>query len=185
MPPRKRYQWQDGAPTAPEDSPSRSEKKRRSTALQELGEELAALPPSAWRDMPLGPDMREALDLLSRISDREGRRRQLQFIGRLMREEDAEAIRTALAARAAGQQAETARFHRAEQWRDRLLTEADAALPALLDALPGALPHADAEAIARLRELVPAARREHGAPHARRELFRLLMHCQRPGGGQK
>lgn len=175
MPPRKRYQWQEGAPVTPEDSPSRSEKKRRSTALQELGEQLAALPPAAWRDMPLGPDMREALDLLARISDREGRRRQLQFIGRLMREEDAEGIRAALDARAAGHQAETARFHRAEQWRDRLLTATDADLPALLAALPGT----DADNAA-LRDLIREARREHGAPHARRELFRRIMRALTP-----
>lgn len=185
MPPRKRYQWQDSAPVAPGDSPSRSEKKRRSTALQELGEQLAALPPAAWRNMPLGPDMREALDLLARITDREGRRRQLQFIGRLMREEDAEAIREALAVRAAGHQAQTARFHRAEQWRDRLLTATDADLPALLDAILAALPGADVAAGDRIRELVREARREHGAPHARRELFRRLMQALAPLEAEK
>lgn len=185
MPPRKRYQWQDGALAAPGDGPSRSEKKRRSTALQDLGERLAALPPAAWRDMPLGPDMREALDLLARITDREGRRRQLQFIGRLMREEDAGAIDAALAARAAGQQAETARFHRAEQWRERLLAAADAELPALLDAILAALPGLDADDEARIRELVAEARREHGAPHARRELFRRLMRALTPTEGDK
>ena len=86
MAPRKRYQWQDGALREDADSPSRSEKKRRSSALQELGEKLAALPPAAQDDMPISPDMREALALLARITDREGRRRQMQFIGRLMRE---------------------------------------------------------------------------------------------------
>ena len=80
MAPRKRYQWQDGALREDDDSPSRSEKKRRSAALQTLGEELAALPPAAQADMPLSPDMREALSLLARITDREGRRRQMQFI---------------------------------------------------------------------------------------------------------
>ena len=175
MAPRKRYQWQDGALRDDDDSPSRSEKKRRSAALQALGEEVAALPPAAQDGLPLGPDMREALALLARITDREGRRRQLQFIGRLMREEDADAIREALAARSAGHQADTARFHRAEQWRDRLLREPDATLPGLVAALPDALPGADAALLARLREIIPPARTEQGAPHARRELFRLLM----------
>lgn len=175
MAPRKRYQWQDGALRDADDSPSRSEKKRRSTALQELGEALAALPPTAQDDMPLSPDMREALSLLARITDREGRRRQMQFIGRLMREEDADAIREALAARSAGHQADTARFHRAEQWRDRLLREPDATLPALLAALTEALPDAEPALRERLLALVPRARAEQGAPHARRELFRLLM----------
>ncbi|WP_300734037.1 ribosome biogenesis factor YjgA [uncultured Desulfovibrio sp.] len=175
MAPRKRYQWQDGALREDADSPSRSEKKRRSSALQELGEKLAALPPAAQDDMPISPDMREALALLARITDREGRRRQMQFIGRLMREEDADAIREALAARSAGHQADTARFHRAEQWRDRLLREPDATLPGLLSALREALPAADETLRERLPDLVARARAEQGAPHARRELFRQLM----------
>lgn len=175
MAPRKRYQWQDGSLQETEDSLSRSEKKRRSTALQELGEKLAALPPAVQNDMPVSRDMREALALLARITDREGRRRQMQFIGRLMREEDADAVREALAARSAGQQADTARFHRAEQWRDRLLREPDASLHGLLASLYEALPGADAVLRERLQTLVPRARAEQGAPHARRELFRLLL----------
>ncbi len=175
MAPRKRYQWQDGSLQEADDSPSRSEKKRRSAALQTLGEELAALPPAAQNDMPLSPDMREALALLARITDREGRRRQMQFIGRLMREEDADAIREALAARSAGHQADTARFHRAEQWRDRLLREPAETLPALLAALSDTLSEAEPNLRDRLLALVPRARAEQGAPHARRELFRLLM----------
>lgn len=186
MAPRKRYQWQDGALRDHDDSPSRSEKKRRSAALQTLGEEVAALPPAAQADLPLSPDMHDALALLARITDREGRRRQLQFIGRLMREEDADAIRQALAARSAAHQADTADFRRTEQWRDRLLREPAESLPALLSALAAALPGADAALTARLRELVPVARAEQGAPHARRELFRLLRQglsapaCARP-----
>lgn len=187
MAPRKRYQWQDGALREDDDSPSRSEKKRRSAALQTLGEELAALPPAAQADMPLSPDMREALSLLARITDREGRRRQMQFIGRLMREEDADAIREALAARSAGHQADTARFHRAEQWRDRLLREPAATLPGLLTALREALPAAGEALHERLPDLVARARAEQGAPHARRELFRLLMQGMNgsAGPGQK
>lgn len=175
MAPRKRYQWQDGALREDDDSPSRSEKKRRSAALQALGEEVAALPPAAQNDLPLSQDMREALALLARITDREGRRRQMQFIGRLMREEDADAIREALAACSAAHQADTARFHRAEQWRDRLLHEPDATLPALLASLSDALSGADADLRERLQRLVPLARAEQGPPHARRELFRLLL----------
>ena len=187
MAPRKRYQWQDGARRVHDDSPSRSEKTRRRAALQTLGEELAALPPAAQADMPLSPDMREALSLLARITDREGRRRQMQFIGRLMREEDADAIREALAARSAGHQADTARFHRAEQWRDRLLQEPAATLPGLLTALREALPAAGEALLERLPDLVARARAEQGAPHARRELFRLLMQGMNgsAGPGQK
>ena len=77
---------------------SRSQRKRDSTALQDLAEELTRLAPGLWRDLPLTPELLDALHMWRRIGDREGRRRQLQYLGRLMREADAAAIASALAA---------------------------------------------------------------------------------------
>ena len=71
---------------------SRSQRKRASTALQDWAEELTRLSPGQWRDLPLTPELVEALHMWRRIGDREGRRRQLQYLGRLMREADAAAI---------------------------------------------------------------------------------------------
>ncbi len=88
MPRKKQYQY-DVSVTG--DSPerlSRSRKKRDSAALQELGQELAALPIRELEQLDLSPDLLEACRALTRITAREAKRRQMQYIGRLMREED-------------------------------------------------------------------------------------------------
>ena len=84
MPRKKQYQWdvETNGQEAPEQL-SRSAKKRQSSALQDLGAELTKLPVNELDRLPLTPDLLEALRLYARISNREGKRRQLQFIGRL------------------------------------------------------------------------------------------------------
>lgn len=67
---------------------SRSQRKRDSAALQARGEELALLPPARQALLPLPPDLADALADFRAMSSREARRRQLQYIGRLMREAD-------------------------------------------------------------------------------------------------
>lgn len=137
MPRKKQYQWD--AETSGQEAPeqlSRSAKKRQSSALQDLGAELTKLPVSELDRLPLTPDLLEALRLYARISNREGRRRQLQFIGRLMRGVDAGPLAEAIEARRNGQQADAARLHLAEQWREKLLSAAEADVDALLAAFP-------------------------------------------------
>lgn len=146
-------------------SPSRSQKKRESTALQGLGEALARLPATRLGRLPLPPDLREALELMARIADREGRRRQLQYIGRLMRQCDAEAIGAALERLREGPAREDAAFRHTERLRAALLN-ADGAET---DRLLAPWPHAADE----LRRLAARARGE-SAPHAARDLFRRL-----------
>lgn len=92
MPPR-RHQWND-APGADqeEERVSRSRRKRESSALQEVGEKLAALSPARLEALPLPSGLRDALVEFRRISNREARRRHLQYIGRLMREAEAEGL---------------------------------------------------------------------------------------------
>ena len=75
---------------------SRSQRKRDCAALQDVAEALTRLAPGQWRDLPLTPELLEALHMWRRIGDREGRRRQLQYLGRLMRGADAAAIASAL-----------------------------------------------------------------------------------------
>ena len=127
MPRKKTFQWHADGETDAADTPSRSARKRQSTALQKLGEQLTQLDASARAALPLSADLAEALRLYDRIRDKEGRRRQLQYIGRLMREIDAGPLEAALAARTAAHQADTALLHRAEQWRAALLDAADPA----------------------------------------------------------
>jgi ribosome-associated protein len=65
---------------------SRSQKKRDSTALQDVGEQLAKLSPSKRVRLPLPDDLKHGLEDYDRMSSYEAKRRQLQYIGRLMRE---------------------------------------------------------------------------------------------------
>lgn len=179
MPRKKQFQWDAASPEGhSSDTPSRSEKKRRSHALQGLGEELTRLGAQELAALDLPPDLLEALRLHARIRDHEGRRRQMQYIGRLMRDLDPAPVRAALEAGRLRSSAATAAMHQAEQWRDRLLHAPDAELPQLLEALPGKEPEQGAKTGQEdLPDLVRAARAELAAqkpPHARRALFRAL-----------
>ena len=194
MPRKKQYQWKISDEAEGVDSlpPSRSEKKRQSLALQNMGEELTRLGPQEVKNLDLPPDLREALQLYARIGDHEGRRRQMQFIGRVMREIDPAPIRAMLDARREVSAAATAALHKAEQWRDRLLTADEAELAELVDTLLAARPtqpesdsteEADAKqgkkflGAAELRALAVAARKEaveNTSPQARRALFRAI-----------
>ena len=78
---------------------SRSQRKRDSLALQKLGEELTRLSPSAQASLPISEEFRAALAEYRRLSSHESKRRQLQYIGRLMREEESpEAVEDAVEA---------------------------------------------------------------------------------------
>ena len=144
MPRKKQYQWKISDEAEGIDSlpPSRSEKKRQSLALQNMGEELTRLGPQEVKNLDLPADLKEALHLYARIGDHEGRRRQMQFIGRVMREIDPAPIRAMLDARREVSAAATAALHKAEQWRDRLLTADEAELAELVETLLAARPTA-------------------------------------------
>jgi ribosome-associated protein len=152
-----------------EEPVSKTKRKNEMLELQTLGATLLALPDSQLAEIELPHALVAALREARRISSREGKRRQLQYIGRLMREVDAEAVRAALAAIAGSSAVARARHRRLEQWRVRLLAD-DAALTEF------AQTHAGADLQA-LRTLIRNARKEVAAarpPHAQRELFRLL-----------
>src|SRR5690625_792970 len=76
--------------------PSKSQRKRDMLALQKLGQTLTELKPAQLAKIPLDEDLLHAVTEMQRIRQREGRRRQLQYIGRLMRSADHEAIEHAL-----------------------------------------------------------------------------------------
>lgn len=191
MPRKKQYQWKSSDEAEGFDlPPSRSEKKRQSLALQNMGEELTRLGPQEVKNLDLPADLREALQLYARIGDHEGRRRQMQFIGRVMREIDPAPIRAMLDARREVSAAATAALHQAEQWRDRLLSADQGELADLVATLltARALPEQDAEepeatgkaALPSQEELLAltlAARKEtaeNTSPQARRALFRAI-----------
>jgi ribosome-associated protein len=152
-----------------EQDPSKTRRKQEMHELQELGVELIALNDEALDALELPEALRQAVNEARRITRHEARRRQLQYIGKLMRHVDPGPIRAVLDERRARARAETAVFRRAESWRERLLDDPDSLAHLLAEH-----PSADAS---RLQALVESARRERseaGAPHSYKELFRTL-----------
>ncbi len=108
------------------DAPSRTDLKRESSELQKLGEDLLDLHDERMSRLELPEKLREAVADAKRISNFEGKRRQMQFIGKLMRQLDAgnlDHLRAALAEQHGGSAADTLALHQAEQWRDRLIVD--------------------------------------------------------------
>ncbi|MFC4308324.1 ribosome biogenesis factor YjgA [Steroidobacter flavus] len=152
--------------------PSKSLRKRQSDDLQQLGEALIELSDSELDALPLPDQLRDAVVLARRITAHGGLYRQKQYIGKLMRKIDAEPIREALAAKRDRERVEAIRFHRIEQWRDRLLREGSEGVAALT----AEFPHVDGKAVGKLIE---RARKEQQQTSqkvtpAGRELFRVL-----------
>jgi len=158
---------------------SKTKRKQEMHALQALGAALVSLPESELRELSLDPALREAVLEAKRIRSHEARRRQIQYIGRLMREVDPAPIRERLAATEGRSAAAVAQHRRLEAWRERLLAD-DAALTEYAQAFP----RADLQ---ELRTLLRNARRElkeGRPPRAQREIFRFLRHAAAPTPAQ-
>ncbi len=157
-----------------DERPSKSQRKREAHALQALGERLVDLKPQQLERIPLPPDLHDAIREAQRLHQRGARKRQLQYIGRLMRElDDPAAVQAAWERITRPGEAETRLHHRLERWRDRLVEEGDAALADWLAEHPAT----DRQ---HLRQLVRAARKERERqqpPKKARELFRYLRSC--------
>jgi ribosome-associated protein len=152
---------------------SKTRKKREMHELQALGAALAALSEAQLKAMALQEELLAALLEAKRIKSHEAKRRQMQYIGRLMRDVDAAPIRSRLAEIEGNSAQATARHRRLEAWRERLLGD-DEALTAFAAQYPGA----DLQA---LRTLIRNARKEASLgkpPRAYRELFRILKEIE-------
>lgn len=152
-----------------DDFVSKTRRKREMLELQALGATLAALPEAQLERIALPEELREAVVEARRIRSHEAKRRQMQYVGRLMREVDSEPIRTQLAALEGGSAQAAAAHRRLEAWRERLM-EDDAALTEFASEHPGA-------DLQKIRTLIRNARQEHKQskpPRAYRELFRML-----------
>ena len=143
-----------------EEKPSKTARKRAMHELQTLGERLVGLNAEQLAAIALPEDLQDAIERARRITKHEARRRQLQYIGRLMRAVDPEPIREKLKAWDGVSTEETARVHRIERWREKLL-ENDGAIGALVHAHPGI----DTQRLARARaQGARGARRGPAAP---------------------
>jgi len=148
---------------------SKTRRKREMHALQAIGEELVALPGDRLASLVLPDTLRDAVHDARRIDQRGARRRQMQYIGRIMRDVDADAISSQLEAIRAGSATEVALLHRAERWRTRLLSD-DTAISEFVDAFAPV-------DIQRLRTMLRNAKLEAGSekpPRFYRALFREI-----------
>lgn len=160
------------------DDQSRTDLKRESTELQKLGADLLDLRADLLARLDLSDKFKDAIADAKRITNFEGKRRQMQFIGKLMRKlepEVLEAVKKTLSEEATGSAADNLMLHQAEIWRDRLIADDDAAAQWITEN-----PGCDSQA---LRALVRQARKDakpskpgalprHG--RAYREIFQLV-----------
>jgi ribosome-associated protein len=160
------------------ERPSKSELKRQMTALQKLGAELVAEPRDRVKRVPMPEDVRDAILECQQIKDHEGRRRQLQYVGKKMRtlnEEEIAAIQQVIDSWKGASKAETAALHAVERKRDKLLADDNALTELLLEQ-----PQLDVQ---QLRTLIRNARKEQAEnkpPKAYREIFQILKSVQKP-----
>ena len=158
------------------ERPSKSQLKREMTALQKLGADLVAEPRDRVKRVPMPEDVRDAILECQQITDHEGRRRQLQYVGKKMRsldETELAAIQRTLDSWRGLSKADTASMHALEKRRDKLLKD-DAALTELVERNP----ELDAQ---QMRTLIRNARKEvaeNKPPKAYREIFQILKNIQ-------
>jgi ribosome-associated protein len=159
-----------------ERPPSKSQLKRDAHALQKLGAALVDIPENDWLTLQLPEALMSALRDAKRMPSRGARKRQLQYIGKLMREIDPEPVRRYFDDLRNEARRQTRRHQEAENWRERMIGEGDSAIDAWL------LEHPDADR-QHLRRLVRQARKERDAdetPKSSRALFRYIRDSARP-----
>jgi ribosome-associated protein len=165
------------------ERPSKTEMKRLSDALQDLGRELVEAPRDRVKRVPMPEDVRDVILECQNIKNHEGRRRQMQFVGKKMRtltDEEVDVIRRTIEGWKGASKADTAALHALERRRDKLLAD-DNALTTLL----GEYPELDAQ---HLRTLIRNARKEQAEnkpPKAYREIFQILKDLAKASAAAK
>jgi ribosome-associated protein len=150
---------------------SKTRKKEEATLLQALGEQLVTLSSDQLKNIPLPMDVLNAVTLAKSLKKHGALRRQMQYIGTLMRKHDPAPIKNALQRLDQGSRKQTEDHQMREKWRDELIAGNDLLIEEILIQLP----HADRQ---QLTELVQKARQERASknpvPKAARTLFRYL-----------
>jgi len=149
---------------------SKSQLKREAHALLDLGKKLVQLDNASLAKIPLPDNLLDAIHSAKKIRQHGALKRQLQFIGKLMRKTDAEPIQAAYEAATHHYRADTRQLHKIENWRDRLLGEGDHALGELLSEYPDA----DRQHLRQLMRSASKERERNKPPRAARELFQYL-----------
>lgn len=153
---------------------SRSQKKRDVEALQDIGVRLVELKPDQLEKIDISDTLREAIIEAKRLTSRSAIRRHMQYIGKLMRNEDGEEIQAAIDRFDVTTQAHNQVFHKLEKWRDRLINNEKG----MLDVILTEYPQTDMQ---HLRQLVRNAQKEQSQnkpPAATRKLFKYLRELE-------
>lgn len=154
------------------DRPSKTRRKQASHALQDLGEAVVALPNERIAELAVSERLLDAIRQYKKTRTHEGKRRQMQYIGKLMRLDDVEPIRQAVTDLQLGRAKDSLALHQAERWRAELIAE-DAAVTRWI----AEQPETDTQ---QLRSLIRAARKdaalvpEKRSGRAYRELFQFI-----------
>lgn len=163
------------------ERPSKTQRKQKAHDLQSLGQDLVELPASRLVGLEMPEILRDAIAEYKRTRSFEGKRRQLQYIGKQMRFADEAPLREAVAAYKLGSAKDTLKLHETERWRDELVASDDAATRWAAE-----FPGSDLQ---RLRSLIRAARKDAAAaPEQRngrgyRELFQFIKPWLGGGAG--
>ena len=155
-----------------DDKPSKTRLKQASHALQDLGEAVVAMPNARLDGLAIAEQLLDAIRTYKKTRTFEGKRRQMQYIGKLMRIHDVEPIRQAVADMQLGRAKDSLALHQAERWRAELIADDDAATRWITEH-----PQTDVQ---QLRSLIRAARKdaalvpEKRSGRAYRELFQFI-----------
>ena len=154
------------------DRPSKTRQKQASHALQDLGEAVVALPDARIDALQIAEQLLDAIRTYKKTRTHEGKRRQMQYIGKLMRIHDVEPIRQAVTDMQLGRAKDSLALHQSERWRAELIADDDAATRWITEH-----PQTDVQ---QLRSLIRAARKdaalvpEKRSGRAFRELFQFI-----------
>ncbi|MBT3437686.1 MAG: DUF615 domain-containing protein [Oceanospirillaceae bacterium] len=153
-----------------EEELSRTQIKRAMEALQVLGGKLLNLKPSELARIPMSETLKVALDESTRINQNEAKRRHLQYIGKVMRDEDSEAIAKALAVLDSGSDEHRRAFHQLETWRDGLIAGNSETLEEIMQLHT----QADRQHLSHLTKQAQSLNQEAKAKSAAKKLFKYL-----------
>ena len=157
-----------------DDFKSKTQLKKEAQALTDLGSTLVKMSPRDLTQIPLDEELRDAIKVAQNIHKHGGLKRQLMYIGKMLRKRDTAPIEAAYQALQERDSMNNARFHRLEHWRDRLLDEGDSIIGDVLEEMP----MLDRQ---QLRQLLRNAATEKVAgkpPASARALFKYLREAQ-------
>ncbi|CAH0993326.1 hypothetical protein SIN8267_03474 [Sinobacterium norvegicum] len=156
------------------DGPSKSQVKREMHELQQIGKTLVELSKADRDRIPLGEKLIDAIDIAHRIKSREALRRQIQYIGKVMRTIDMEPIVDALAKIERGNLELSHRFHKLEALRDRIVAEGNP----VIEEVVSTYPTADRQQLRQLTRQINKEKENNKPSGASKKLFQYLRELE-------